>query len=252
MPAGCEQKGLPLTLPSPLKGERVKVRGEFHMKAKISEIFGSIQGEGIYAGTEQLFVRFSGCNISCSFCDESAKKEFNEYTAAETAELILKEKMKTVSLTGGEPLLQSGFLKEMLPLLKADKLKIYLETNGILTDNLLEIRDYVDIISMDIKLPSSAGVKPFWKEHADFLKEAVKKETFVKAVVTPDTVLSDIETAAAIVSGTDKNIPFIIQPVSYNDNIADIKDLGLFFGAAGKRLNDVRIIPQIHKILKLR
>ncbi|NQV04293.1 MAG: 7-carboxy-7-deazaguanine synthase QueE [Candidatus Omnitrophica bacterium] len=220
------------------------------LKAKITEIFSSIQGEGPYVGEEQVFVRFSGCNLSCKFCDERKKRDsFLEYTPNEVIEKIINEGRKTVSFTGGEPLLQADFLKDILLVLKEKDLSIYLETNGILKDELLKVLDYVDVISMDIKLPSSTGCVPYWQEHTVFLKEAIKKEVFVKSIVTPETIPRDVEMAVSIVKSLDENIPFIIQPVSYNGNIEKVGLLGDFFDSARGRLNNVRVIPQVHKIL---
>ena len=103
---------------------------------------------------------------------------------------------------------------------------------------------------MDLKLPSSIGsTKSYWEEHLTFLRECVKKEVFTKSVVTPQTSLSDIKKAVSLVKTVDKNIPFIIQPVSYNGNIEKINLLEDFFNVASGELNRVRIIPQIHKIL---
>lgn len=219
------------------------------MKAKIVEIFSSIQGEGPYVGERQVFVRFFGCNMSCRFCDERKKTDFLEYSEEGLVEKIIAEGEATVSLTGGEPLLQADFLKAILPVLKERGLKIYLETNGVLKHALLKVMDHVDIISMDVKLPSSTGRGAYWDAHSEFLKEAVRKEVFIKSVVTPKTLLSDIEKAASLVKAVDKNIPFIIQPVSYNDNIEGIDELDTFFDSAKNTLDDVRIIPQVHKIL---
>lgn len=233
-------------------------------KAKVIEIFSSIQGEGPYLGESQVFVRFFGCNLSCKFCDESKKSEFSEYSENELIEKIINEGKPrtkseifvrgetTVSLTGGEPLLQADFLKEILPALKQRRMKIYLESNGVLKDSLLKVVDYVDIISMDIKLPSSTGIAPCWDAHSEFLKEASRKNVFTKSVVTAQTLLSDIEMAVSIVEAVDKNIPFIIQPVSYNGNIENVDLLDSFFDSAKKTLDDVRIIPQVHKILGVR
>ena len=222
------------------------------LKAKITEIFSSIQGEGLYVGEEQVFVRFSGCNLSCKFCDERKKRDFLEYTSDEVIEKVINEGRKTVAFTGGEPLLQTDFLKDILLVLKEKDLSIYLETNGTLKDELLEVLDYIDVISMDIKLPSSTGCVPYWRTHAMFLKEAIKKEVFVKSIVTPETISRDVEKAVSIVKSLDENIPFIIQPVSYNGNIEKVSLLGDFFDSARGRLNNVRIIPQVHKILGVR
>lgn len=221
-------------------------------KARITEVFSSIQGEGLYAGEEHIFVRFYGCNLACLFCDEATKKIFTEYSPDELGERIFQEEGNTISLTGGEPLLYVDFLKELLPILKREARNIYLETNGTLKEELLEILDYTDIISMDFKLPSSTGMRAYWDEHAQFLKEAVKKEVFVKVVVTGGTVLSDIEKAISIVKYIDRDIPFIIQPASYAGGIEKVELLDIFFDRAKEDLNNVRIIPQIHKILGVR
>lgn len=96
-------------------------------KYKINEIFYSLQGEGFYAGTPSIFIRFSGCNLDCSFCD-------TEHQEGEllTEEMIL-EKIKNfpashVVLTGGEP---SLFITESLidALHKTGKI-VAIETNG--------------------------------------------------------------------------------------------------------------------------
>jgi len=221
-------------------------------RAKITEIFSSIQGEGVYVGQGHIFVRFYGCNLGCKFCDEGKKTKFLEYGPEEVTERIVNEGGGVLSLTGGEPLMQAGFLKGILPVLKERDFKIYLETNGTMKDRLLEILEYVDIISMDIKIPSSTGLRPYWQEHVMFLKEAVKKDVFIKAVVTSQTLLSDIEKAVSIVKEIDKNIPFIIQPVSYNGNVEKIGLLSTFYDKVKEGLDNVRIIPQVHKILGVR
>ena len=218
-------------------------------KAKITEIFSSIQGEGLYVGQEQAFVRFYGCNLNCRFCDEQKKKRFKEYTPEELMDAVVRENKKLISLTGGEPLLYSDFLKEALPELKEKGFSLYLETNGVLKNKLLEIIDFLDIISMDIKLPSSAGWPALWKAHSDFLKEAIAKKVFVKSVITNETSLADIKKAVSIVEKIDRDIFFILQPVTINNRIQKINQAEVFLSAACSKLRNVRLIPQVHKIL---
>ena len=222
-------------------------------KAKITEIFSSIQGEGLYLGQEQAFVRFYGCNLHCGFCDERRKSRFKkDYSPKQLIAAIIKENKKIVSLKGGEPLLHANFLKKVLPELKKKGFIIYLETNGTLKNKLLDIIDFLDIISMDIKLSSSTQDRPCWEWHSAFLKEVVKKKLFVKSVITNKTSLSDIKKAVDIIKGIDSNISFILQPVTLNNKIEKIKSAEKFLNIAGSRLNNVRLIPQVHKILGIR
>ena len=119
-------------------------------KAKIKEIFTSIQGEGPFIGYKQLFVRFCGCNLTCNYCDTDYRTvDSKEFSIEELISITKKASdCHSISLTGGEPLLSTGFLKEFLP---QCPLPVYLETNATLAGELGEIIDYIDYISADIK-----------------------------------------------------------------------------------------------------
>lgn len=96
---------------------------------KINEIFYSIQGEGAYAGHPAIFVRFSGCNLKCPFCDT----DFQKYTEMDEYEIVIKVmeqsySCKFVVLTGGEPTLQVN--SKLLGLLHDKGYYIAMETNG--------------------------------------------------------------------------------------------------------------------------
>lgn len=220
--------------------------------AKIAEVFSSIQGEGVCLGQQQTFVRFYGCNLRCGFCDEAGKNKFKEYSGKELVKAIIKKNNRVVSLTGGEPLLYAGFLKEVLPELKKKGFIIYLETNGTLKNKLLEIVGFLDIISMDIKLPSSTGGKAFWKAHSDFLKASARKRVFVKSVITNRTTLSDIKKAVSVIEKVNKAVFFILQPATNDDRPQKIKHIQEFLSVSSSRLDNVRLIPQVHKILGVR
>jgi len=196
------------------------------MKAKISEIFKSIQGEGVYQGQEQVFVRFYGCNLACSFCDT----HLNSYTE-KTVEEVINEiinlgECHSVSLTGGEPLLQQDFLNALAAGLKARGLRVYLETNGVLAENLRRVIDNLDIVSMDFKMPTSTGLKSYWAQHREFLKAASGKDVFVKAVVGRDTQLCDIRTAMAIIREVRPQTKFVLQPQNPFEDILTAKVKG--------------------------
>ena len=224
------------------------------MKAKIAEIFKSIQGEGLYSGQEQIFIRFFGCNVGqCQFCDTQLSS-FWEFEPAELLEYLKYNffGIYFVSLTGGEPLLQKDFLKEFLPMLKAADFRIYLETNGTLPEALKDIIDYVDIIAMDFKFPSSTGLRNFWQEHEDFLRIALSKEIFVKTVICETTDFADLKRAVEILSEFDKNTPFVLQPNFYENNQALMDKITDFQSHSLRTLSDVRIMPQRHKLMGIK
>src|SRR3989338_2952394 len=92
-------------------------------KGCVVDIFSSIQGEGIFLGARQIFVRFKDCNLNCAFCDEPRDMVAKEYAASELISLVKSLEKEngphhSISLTGGEPLLYAEFLKEFCALLK--------------------------------------------------------------------------------------------------------------------------------------
>jgi organic radical activating enzyme len=223
--------------------------------ASITEIFSSIQGEGIYLGSPQIFVRFSGCNSDCLYCDEKHKSKsvyFSIQQLLEKIENLDKEygPHHSVSLTGGEPLIHSEFLKIFLPRLKKKGFKIYLETNGTLPKALNGLKEQIDTIAMDIKLPSSTGQSGFWEDHKRFLVLG-KKKSFVKVVITGKTDKKDLRKAVNIVKQIDPGIAFVLQPVTESGPVQApaLEDVIDMAALASKSLNDVRIIPQVHKMM---
>jgi 7-carboxy-7-deazaguanine synthase len=227
--------------------------------AKVSEVFLSVQGEGVYAGEPQIFVRFHGCNMRCAFCDTSQDNPPEDASLRSVIDKILdlnkEKKTETVSVTGGEPLLHPGFLNGLLSHLRDHGYKVHLDTNGTLPDKLKEIIDLVDVVAMDIKLPSSTRDKEFWKEHREFLETARPKRAFVKMVITGETTEADIDKAVDLIESVDENIPLILQPVTKAgdfDKITENANLIKWQKSALEKLKDVRIIPQLHKIRGIR
>lgn len=229
------------------------------MTGRISEIFQSIQGEGKYIGSRQVFVRFFGCDLHCSWCDTPASKDAgqNNFEELDVPQLFsrilgLWKDCHSVSLTGGEPLLQTAFLKELLVELKKNKMKSYLETNGILFKELQSIILDLDIISMDIKLPSSTKCRSFWFEHEQFLKIAVQKEVFIKSVISGETTREDIELAKSLIKKIDKGVLWVLQPNAFEPGEDLINKCIEYQSICLKELCNVRIIPQIQRILNVR
>ncbi len=229
-------------------------------KADLIEVFSSYQGEGLFLGARQIFIRFAGCNLNCSFCDTPRAAVIKNATVEEVIKKVkeLEEDCgshHSISLTGGEPLLHVDFLEHMLPELKKQRFKIYLETNGTLTEELKRIVSYVDIIAMDIKLPSSTNMPPLWERHIEFLKIARKRHLFIKAVVTGNTSEDDIIKARDAIENFDKGILFVLQPASATkrgDFAVEKEKILNYCKLSKKKLKNVRIIPQVHKFMGIR
>ncbi len=96
---------------------------------KVNEIFYSLQGEGRHAGTPAVFVRLSGCNMRCAFCD-TQHQTGTQMTAEEIVAAIAEYPARTVIITGGEPTLQLD--AELTYALHNAGYSIHLETNGTL------------------------------------------------------------------------------------------------------------------------
>jgi len=243
------------------------------------EIFSSIQGEGKLVGVRQVFLRFHGCTLDCSYCDSRVTRSVSipEFCQIETTpgrqdfELITNpvsfdyitnlltawvslrpSAHHSISITGGEPLLHVEALQEFLPELRKI-LPIYLETNGINFQALSQCIDFIDYISMDIKLPSTTKSRDFWEEHRNFLKIAARKDVYVKIVISEETPLSEIRKACEVIVSVNRNIPLIMQPITIADVSQTISSKLIFElqEEASKFVDEVRIIPQTHKYLHL-
>ncbi|MDD5424001.1 MAG: 7-carboxy-7-deazaguanine synthase QueE [Candidatus Omnitrophica bacterium] len=227
--------------------------------AKVSEVFLSVQGEGVYAGEPHVFVRFHGCNMRCAFCDTPQPVAPEESSIRSIVDRIVDANAGNtagaITITGGEPLLHSHFLKCLLPPLKEKGYSIHLDTNGTMPDRLNDVIGAVDIIAMDIKLPSSTKDKHFWEEHLAFLHAAKSRKVFVKMVITDETQESDIDKAVALIESVDSGIPLVLQPASEFGEFKSRPDVARIMGwqkKAREKLTDVRVIPQLHKIEGIR
>jgi 7-carboxy-7-deazaguanine synthase len=207
---------------------------------KVVEKFVSINGEGLKAGELAVFIRFFGCNLSCSYCDTkwaNEEADFEEISASEIVEYIKSTGIKNVTLTGGEPLLAEG-INEFLRLLSSEKdLSVEIETNGS-----VDFRKLINsrfIFTTDIKCPSSGMAEKNCFENLFILsfRDAVK-------FVVSDK--NDLDYALAIIKKyrLTQNTNIIISPV-YQE--IDPKEIVAFM--AENRLNGVRLGIQLHKII---
>jgi len=229
-------------------------------KIQVTEIFSSLQGEGPCLGERHLFVRFPECNLRCDYCDE-AKEPLDEFTAEEISQEIRRLEREHgphsfVCFTGGEPLLYWREIERIASRLKPEGYRFYLETNGILCDALEKILGLMDEISMDMKLPSVTHDRACFEEHRRFLKLAAGKEVYVKIIVSRDIDRREFLQACDIVSGIDPGLLLVLQPVTAGDEKSiDGELLQILYQLqqqARARLEHVRIIPRLHKILEIR
>tara|TARA_B100000029_G_scaffold484358_1_gene536465 strand:- start:717 stop:1358 length:642 start_codon:yes stop_codon:yes gene_type:complete len=146
------------------------------MKIQINEIYKSIQGESSYSGIPCIFIRFTYCNLRCSYCDtEYAFYEGKDMTIEEILEKVESLDCNLVEITGGEPLLQDGCI-ELIKNLEKRNHTVLLETGGALPINKVSSKTH---IILDIKCPSSKmDDKNYWKN----IKE-LKKTDEVKFVI---------------------------------------------------------------------
>jgi 7-carboxy-7-deazaguanine synthase len=237
----------------------------------LSEIFLSFQGEGLCAGRRHLFLRLSGCHLRCRYCDTPGSLErtstfqvydrdgrnvvgSNPLTPSDVLALAVPLLEAAggadgVAVTGGEPLLQADFLAELLADARWPRPRL-LETSGTLSVKLAAVLPVVDIVSMDIKLPSNTGESPFWDEHGRFLALAGDK-AYVKILVDESTVLNEVERAAQLIRREAPGAPVFLQPIASPCGQINLSasSADRFFCAARRHLEDIRVLPQMHKIL---
>ncbi len=202
---------------------------------KISEIFSSIQGEGLRQGEPTIFIRFAGCNLKCSFCDTKfAWRGGSPYSAVRVVEKVrrLRERFpaRWVCLTGGEPLLQD--LKELVQLLKREKFKIQVETNAT---------RYVPLPFDWITISPKPGKYAFDPEYKKRARE-------VKLVLTKDLRFKTIK---KLRQAFPAKTPLLLQPQS-NRRWCQKLALKLLDQSTAAGLENIRLSLQMHKILGTR
>ena len=224
------------------KHRKSMLQSNSEIKAPLNEIFTSVQGEGIFIGKPQFFIRFSGCPLKCKYCDTKHEKVNYLLTPKELYERIPMW-VKSISLTGGEPLLHDNFIKKFLE--KNIKREIFLETSGTMPLALKNIIDGIDIVSMDLK-PEANMVE----KQIEFAKIANKKILYFKIVITENTNINSALKYIENFSAFRKRI-LILQPetsaLSYT-----FKKCYSFIARAMKIFPDTRIIPQVHTWLKIK
>jgi 7-carboxy-7-deazaguanine synthase len=242
--------------------------------AFLTEMFSGIQGEGPHVGVRQIFVRFDGCDLRCWWCDtpgslvrrgagsfETAPgtREFepraNPIPLDDATRLLARlrpDRHHSVSFTGGEPLLQPEGVRHLAEAIHGMNGVTYLETHGARIRELERVIDVIDVVSMDVKLPSSTGEQIDLRVHHEFLQVAARgAEAFAKIVVTPETLASEVLAAAKMVTQVSRGVPLILQPVTPFGRIkkSPSPEHMLDLQARCLEVHPVtRVIPQTHKL----
>lgn len=202
---------------------------------KICEIFYSIQGEGTLMGMPTIFLRLSGCNLRCTYCDTTyAYESGEELTIEQVYEKIQQYSCKQICITGGEPLLQSEIYK-LIDLLVKNNYAVSIETNG--SQDISKLCNYDAIlISMDIKCPSSLMTEKMnWKN----LEKLTKKDQ-VKFIIRDK---NDFDFSKKISNKYQIESTIYFQPVWNQLNLHDLAEWILHDNL------DVTLGVQLHKFI---
>jgi len=225
-------------------------------KGHLLEVFSSFQGEGPYAGLRQIFVRLSGCHLRCVYCDTPHSWErsgswtiggatrTNPVSVDETLDAVRSfGPHPSVSITGGEPVLQAEFVRELALGVRKLGMKTYLDTSGTLADRLAVCADAIDVFAFDVKLPSCPGVRVDADDVRRCLDLARGRDAFVKIVVLKDTTPDDLEWAARVIPA---EVPVILQlatPVNPQTQPPEGETLARLRRAFGR---EAAVMPQLH------
>ena len=231
----------------------------------------SAQGEGPYVGVRQLFLRFPKCNLSCVYCDtprewEDHQKcriekypgsaEFEEAENPQPSSAVLniiarQKRIHSVALTGGEPLMYAQFIKE----LKSARFPLYLESNMTLPEGARAVKDVVRYVSGDFKLEGQCDFKGqydrFFNDTArsfSILRRTSFRDCFCKIIVTEGLDVADLTHAVEQVKGCISTL--VLQPVTPcgEARAAGATAILQLQERMLDLVEDVRIIPQTHKV----
>ncbi len=177
------------------------------IKVKINEFFTSIQGESTYSGLLCTFIRFTGCNLRCSYCDTRyAYQRGRRYSIDQLIDKVKTANVRLVEITGGEPLLQKGVYPLSESLIN-EGYDVLMETNGSISVKKLDQR-VIKIV--DLKCPGSGMSEKmefknlFLLENKDQVKFVIGDETdyrWTKEVIERYSLINKVQVLLSPVTG---------------------------------------------------
>ncbi len=216
---------------------------------KVAEKFISINGESRRAGELAVFIRFTGCNLNCTYCDtawaiplEAPHEEMSEQALLD---YIKETGIDNVTLTGGEPLLQPEIENLVVDIISLNK-RVEIETNGAVSiKSMKELADKLNLrdelsITLDYKCPGSGMEKFMLMENYDELREY----DTVKFVVSDG---NDLDKAREIIEKyglIDRRVAAYLSPV-----FGDIEPSEIVEYMISHRMNGVTHQLQQHKFI---
>jgi organic radical activating enzyme len=244
-------------------------------RTDISEVFASIQGEGLFIGTMQLFIRMGNVEAECQSIkqssDQSAENSFWLRTLPGTRNVMGKSPITAsklfadlkkhyplqqffcIAMIGSEPLQQMDFISEFLPMLRRENLKIFAQTSAPSVKNFATLVQLVDLLCLDLEVPrKEIASNRKCKRLTDVLELTRPSTTYLRLTVdaheSPHVLLSQL-----------KQLPvskhtLVLQPrmeglshISDWDTGTILEWINLF----APLFAQIRWIPQVHKLLRI-
>ncbi len=234
------------------------------MKVRLSEVFTSVEGEGILYGTKTLFVRLAGCPFSCFYCDTPESLPLDsgtEYTVDGAARLIddsLQDHTYKANFTGGDPLIQHEAVALLAEHARSRGVLTYLESSCFDSERFAHVLPHIDIAKVEFKTSDSGFVDA--RHHERMRRHALRclalaasagRTTYIKVVVSSRTTVREVRQLASAVFGAvrpDDTSGFVIQPV-HGRGAPSLELLLAMYDAVRPIYADVRVIPQLHKMI---
>ena len=259
------------------------------VEAPLIEVFASIQGEGLYVGEPQVLVRLRGCPLRCRWCDTPGswtlgdsgqavrvdaktgpRREPSWATPFQVACWIAEAEPgmpRTISVTGGEPLLWPEFLRALKPCIGSRRL--HLETGGAHASALERVLDSVQHVSLDLKLFADLDLpvevlaaesepaprtRSDWAEtRAECLRLVRGRDACAKVIVAGGRDADEFDELLESVAEHAPELTVIVQPVTPMHGVrAPSIELVTAVAERARALDlAVRVIPQVHRALGL-